>query len=132
MVITLIYGWLLSLLLIAVFPFIAVLVMIQSTIQKKSGKKIMKSYSQSAGYAEQALGSIKVVQTYGQEQLELDVYAKYLDQVKVMSDKQGTAIAMTAGIFTFCSTAYFGYNFFLSGILRSHRVKNDSIINMNK
>lgn len=91
----------------------------------------MKAYSQSAGYAEQALSSIKVVQTYGQEQLELDVYSKYLDQVREMSNKQGTALALTAGLFTFCSTAYFGYTFYFSGVLRSHKVENRSLINTN-
>ena len=40
----------------------------------------MKSYSQCAGYAEQALQGIKVVQTYGTEKLEGDNYAKYLDR----------------------------------------------------
>lgn len=88
----------------------------------------MKSYSQSNGYAEQALSSIKVVHTYGQEQLELDVYSKYLGQVRTMSDKQGTALSLTGGLFTFASTCYFCYTFFLSGLLRSYKVENKSII----
>ena len=38
----------------------------------------MRAYAQSAGYAEQALGAIKVVHTYGQEMLEESNYEKYL------------------------------------------------------
>lgn len=50
----------------------------------------MKSYGQSAGYAEQALTAIKVVHTYGQELLELKNYTKYLDRAQVTSHKQLT------------------------------------------
>lgn len=81
-VITMIHGWLLSLIILAIFPFLIILIMTQSTIQKKQGANIMKSYSQSAGYAEQALGSIKVVHTYGQELLEASIYSKYLGKVR--------------------------------------------------
>jgi len=42
----------------------------------------MKSYAQSAGYAEQALQAIKVVHTYGQEELELKNYSKYLTNAR--------------------------------------------------
>ena len=38
----------------------------------------MKYYAQSAGYAEQALLAIKVVQTYGREVKESLNYNKYL------------------------------------------------------
>ena len=52
----------------------------------------MKSYGQSAGYAEQALTAIKVVHTYGQELLELKNYTKYLDRAQVTSHKQSLAM----------------------------------------
>jgi len=43
----------------------------------------MKAYSQSAGYAEQALSAIRVVHTYGQELLEHTNYSKYLYRAKL-------------------------------------------------
>ena len=42
----------------------------------------MKAYAQSAGYAEQALQSVKIVHTYCQEALEIKNYVKYLDRAK--------------------------------------------------
>jgi hypothetical protein len=42
----------------------------------------MKAYAQSAGYAEQALQSIRIVQTYGREMLEYNNYTKYLDRAR--------------------------------------------------
>ena len=44
----------------------------------------MKAYSQSSGYAEQALSAIKVVHTYGQELLEMKNYNKYLSRAKII------------------------------------------------
>jgi len=42
----------------------------------------MLAYSQSAGYAEQALSAIKVVSAFGMESLEAKNYKKYLDRAK--------------------------------------------------
>ena len=47
----------------------------------------MKAYTQSAGYAEQALFSIKVVHTYGQEMLELGNYVRNLQITRATSSK---------------------------------------------
>ena len=48
----------------------------------------MKAYSQSAGYADQALNAIRVVHTYGQELLEEKNYKKYLDRAMKVGKKQ--------------------------------------------
>jgi hypothetical protein len=52
------------------------------------------AYSQSAGYAEQALHAVKVVQTYGQEMLEDTIYCKYLDRTR----EQGKKIVIKSAI----------------------------------
>jgi hypothetical protein len=49
----------------------------------------MRHYAQSAGYAEQALIAIKVVQTYGRELKEAANYNKYLERALV-SDRRKT------------------------------------------
>jgi hypothetical protein len=45
-------------------------------------KEGLKAYSQSAGYAEQALHGIKVVSANGQEKNELYIYNSFLNRVK--------------------------------------------------
>jgi len=47
----------------------------------------MQAYAQSAGYAEQALGAIKVVQTYGQEELEINNFTKHLETTMAFDRK---------------------------------------------
>lgn len=39
-------------------------------------------------------------------------------------------IALTGGLFIFCTTAYFGYIFFWAGLLRAEGVENNSIFNL--
>ena len=53
----------------------------------------MKAYAQSAGYAEQALQSIKIVQTYCNEMLELKNYVKYLDRARSQKFKSQLFVA---------------------------------------
>jgi hypothetical protein len=42
----------------------------------------MLAYSQSAGYAEQALSAMRVVSAFGMETLEAKNYIKYLDRAR--------------------------------------------------
>lgn len=43
-----------------------------------SVKKALVAYSQSAGYAEQAMGAIRVVVAFGMEKIEYINYSTYL------------------------------------------------------
>ena len=56
-----------ALLLIAFFPVLVISCFFYMILLKKGMAEGMKKYAQSAGYAEQALQAIKVVQTYGRE-----------------------------------------------------------------
>lgn len=77
-VISIINGWSLSLANFAVGPFIGIAALFFSkTIESKSSKAL-KAYAQSAGYAEQALSSIKVVVAFGMEAIEIKNYTRYL------------------------------------------------------
>ena len=59
------WGWLLTCILLAGFPVMAVLSTGMAMSMETGFKENMKAYSQSSGYAEQALSAIKVVHTYG-------------------------------------------------------------------
>lgn len=54
-------GWLMSLILLGAFPVIMILLGITGKAMQQGFKSNLQSYGQSAGYAEQALNSIKVV-----------------------------------------------------------------------
>lgn len=61
------FGWLMTLILLGVFPIMAILAGGTAAFFGDGTKESMRAYAQSSGYAEQALHAIKVVHTYGQE-----------------------------------------------------------------
>jgi ATP-binding cassette subfamily B (MDR/TAP) protein 1 len=78
------WGWLLTLILVGTLPVMLLMGVGMAMSLTTGGADLMKSYSQSAGYAEQALASIKVVHTYGQELLEERNYGKYLSRSQII------------------------------------------------
>lgn len=54
-------GWLMSLILLAFFPILAIMTHFITVAMQSGFSQNLKSYGQSAGYAEQALNAIKVV-----------------------------------------------------------------------
>jgi len=117
-----VWGWKLTLILMAFIPFIA---MIGAWIAKAfmgGVSKNLKAYAQSAGYAEQALSAIKVVQTYGQEMMEIKIYNKYLVRAKESHKKQlfTTSIGVAA-MYTILNFFY-AFTFYWGGYLRYNKI----------
>lgn len=76
------WGWLMTLILMGSLPVMMMIGVAMSMSLEGGILQQMKAYSQSAGYAEQALSAIRVVHTYGQERLEHENYSKYLHRAK--------------------------------------------------
>jgi ABC-type multidrug transport system fused ATPase/permease subunit len=88
------WGWLLALILVGTLPVMLLMGVGMAASFSEGGSDLMKSYSQSAGYAEQALASIKVVHTYGQELLEERNYGKYLTRSQIIQKKMNVSAAI--------------------------------------
>lgn len=84
----------------------------------------MKSYSQCAGYAEQALQGIKVVQTYGTEKLEGDNYSKYLDRSREAKAYAGRVIGRGAAQNNILIFLYYAYALMLGAVVKIYDVTN--------
>lgn len=76
------WGWKLTLLLLACFPVMMCTGAVLGISLQGGMVEQLKAYAQSAGYAEQALHSIKIVHTYCNEQLEHRNYIKFLENAK--------------------------------------------------
>jgi len=81
------FGWKLTLILLAGLPFVLMSGVAMGAMFETGAVENMKAYAQSAGYAEQALQSVKIVHTYCNELLELTNYTKYLDRAKMKQRK---------------------------------------------
>ena len=86
----------------------------------------MQAYSQSAGYAEQALSAIRIVVSFGQEALEIQNYNTYLERVRQTSSKQGVNVGLSLGFFFFCIYICYGYAFLLGAIFVDDEVWNSA------
>jgi ABC-type multidrug transport system fused ATPase/permease subunit len=88
----------------------------------------MKAYSQSAGYAEQALQAIKVVHTYGNELLEVRNYNNYLGRASKATESVTFRVAAGNAILFGVIFGFYAYAFFWGGYLRYNDVKNGDVV----
>ena len=84
----------------------------------------LKAYSQSAGYAEQALQAIKIVHTYGQEKLELKNFSKYLTRCEAINAKSNIKGAFGFALVMSSFYCFYAWAFFWGGYLRWNEIKN--------
>ena len=112
-------GWLYTLILFGMAPIIASTGVLMAVAMEDGFKEQMKSYGQSAGYAEQALQAIKVVHTYGQEELENSNYSKYLDRASNVQKKLAITNAIGLSAIFLIMLGFYGYSFFFGGVLKT-------------
>jgi len=80
-------GWKLALCMLAIGPVILIGMGIFGHIIQRNTLVVMQAYSQSAGYAEQALSAVRIVVSFGTEALEMANYNHYLNRVRATSIK---------------------------------------------
>lgn len=119
-----VYGWLLTLILLALFPVMMLMGIGMGVAMQDGFKESMRSYAQSSGYAEQALNAIRVVHTYGQELLEIKNYEKYLSRTRKIGRKQILKRSIGASLLFLIIFGFYGYAFYWGGYLRFNDIKN--------
>ena len=72
-----------------------------------------KAYGQANGYADQALSSMKVVQTYGREMLEIKNYDKYLLHWYETKSKGDWVLGIGIGVFVSFTFLQLGCQFII-------------------
>lgn len=111
-------GWLLLFMPAIIICFICFLAGITGGI-----RELAVSYAQCAGYAEQALNGIKVVQTYGQEKLEGINYARYLEGPKKAQHTLVRNLSLGLAAIFAVIFFYYGYALTMGGKLRVDEVE---------
>lgn len=104
-------GWSLALALTGFCPIVFAGIVVFSTIMQKSSVDSLRAYSQSAGYAEQALSAIRIVVSFGQEKLEIKNYTTFLDKVRLAGRKQGAQAGCSMGFLMFTMYAFYAFAF---------------------
>ena len=109
----LLISWKFTLCLMALLPFMMILGALLGILFGGNVNAEMNAYAQSAGYAEQALQAIKVVQTYGREMLEIQNYNKNLDDVRKFWLGVAGKIALVISFLLSLIYITYAYAFFL-------------------
>ena len=118
-------GWLLSLILLGAVPLLGGIGIYMTKAASTGYEVNMKAYSQSAGYAEQAIVAIKVVHAYGMEISEQENYVKYLNRAKVAGVKSGCKSTFGIAAFQTGIMMYYGYSFTVGkALMLSSTIKN--------
>ena len=102
--------------LLALAPIIGLGITLFMYTSTNKSVAVLKSYSQSSGYAEQALNAIKVVVSYGQEVQEVKNYTTFLAEARRSGVKSGVLAAAAQGLFMFFIYLAYAYAFFMGGI----------------
>ena len=105
-------GWIMSLILFAAFPVMLIMMVIVGKAIQSGFRKNLEAYGQSAGYAEQALNAIRVVQAFGQERTEINNYEKYLNKTRQTGIKTHLKGAFSIGFLFFVMFGYYAYAFY--------------------
>ena len=84
----------------------------------------MKAYSQSSGYAEQALQAIKVPFTYGNELLESKNYDKYLYLAKEAANERSWLLSRAIFFVNITKELIFAYAYYFGGYALTHSWTN--------
>jgi ATP-binding cassette subfamily B (MDR/TAP) protein 1 len=117
-------GWSYSLALFALLPPVMIAAIFLGVASSTGVTKVFAAYSQSAGYADQALNAIRVVVSFGQEETEIKNYNKYLERAKKAGESAGLTLNFALGFFLFIIYAAYAYAFWMGGIYIYNHVYN--------
>ena len=109
-------GWSLALVLLAIGPLMMVGMGTFSHVMETRAGITMRAYGQSAGYAEQALSAIRIVVSFGQEELEMKNYARFLTRVTEAGKRGGVASGLSLGFFFFVVYLCYAFSFWMGSI----------------
>ncbi len=109
-------GWSLALAMLGIAPIMLIGISVFGGFMGSKVKKTMLAYGQSAGYAEQAISSIKVVIAFGMEQMEGQTYNRFLEDAKKIGQKMAIGSGVSLGFFLFCIYCTYAYAFYIGGL----------------
>ena len=119
-------GWTLAFAMLAIAPIMFIGMGTFAAVMQNKSVVSMRAYAQSAGYAEQALSAIRIVVSFGAEQLEISNYSRFLKNVTDAGHKSGCVTGSSLGFFYFCIYLCYAYCLWLGAIWVEKKYWNDA------
>ena len=127
LIVGLVKGWKLALCILVAAPALTLVGALFARVMQTGIQKNMLAYSQSAGYAEQALSAIRVVSAFGMESLEAKNYTKYLERAKNAGFRNQLWSAVCLGLFFLVVYSTYAYSFWIGSIFVEKQVWNKAV-----
>ncbi|CAB4029928.1 multidrug resistance 1-like, partial [Paramuricea clavata] len=102
------YGWILTLVILSLFPVIALSGGFLGWVITGFTTKELKAYSEAGSVAQEVLSSFRTVAAFGGEEKETERYSSRLGAARKMGERKGLANGLGMGVFNFimfCSYA---------------------------
>lgn len=119
-------GWTLAFVMMAMTPVLLCGMGVFGVVMEKKAVTLNRAYAQSGGYAEQALSSIRIVVSFGQEALEISNYRRFLSKAKEAGVKSGTSVGLSMGFFMFVIYLCYAYCFLMGAVWVDTEKWNDA------
>jgi len=107
-IIAFIYGWKMSLVIMATFPIIAFTGYLFFTATTRFTNDELKAYAKAGDVAEEVLSSIRTVTAFGGQEEELERYSNNLSEAKKQGIKKGTFSGLSIGVTYFVLFSVYG------------------------
>ncbi|CAB3983659.1 Multidrug resistance 1 [Paramuricea clavata] len=111
------YGWKLTLVMLSVFPLLAVAGGALGMIATGYTTKELKAYSEAGSVAQEVFSSFRTVAAFGGEDKETQRYSSRLGKARKMGEKKGLANGLTMGMFNFIMFCSYALAFWYGGEL---------------
>ncbi|XP_061185823.1 ATP-dependent translocase ABCB1-like [Saccostrea echinata] len=121
-VIGFVYGWKLTLAMLAFSPLIVIAALIEDKLITAASSKSLNAYAKAGAVADEVLGAIRTVIAFGGQDKECDRYNKHLSDAKKKGIRKGLTIGFSMGLIYFIIFSVYGFGFWYGAKL----VREDS------
>ncbi|XP_061185952.1 ATP-dependent translocase ABCB1-like isoform X2 [Saccostrea echinata] len=121
-VIGFVYGWKLTLVILAFSPLIVIAALIQDKLITAASSKGLDAYAKAGAVADEVLGAIRTVVAFGGQDKECDRYNKHLSDAKKTGIRKGLTVGFSMGLIYFIIFSVYGFGFWYGAKL----VREDS------
>ncbi|XP_078320541.1 ATP-dependent translocase ABCB1-like isoform X1 [Crassostrea virginica] len=110
-VIGFVYGWKLTLVILAFSPLIMVAALIQDKMITTASSKGLDAYAKAGAVADEVLGAIRTVVAFGGQDKECERYSVHLNDAKGSGIKKGITVGFSMGLIYFIVFSVYGFGF---------------------
>ncbi|XP_048755888.2 ATP-dependent translocase ABCB1-like isoform X2 [Ostrea edulis] len=117
-----VYGWKLTLVILAFSPLIVIAALIQDKLITAASSKGLDAYAKAGSVADEVIGAVRTVVAFGGQDKECERYNEHLSDAKATGIRKGLTVGFSMGLIYFIIFSVYGFGFWYGAKL----VREDS------